>query len=577
MNWHYTPYTLLLLAVAAMALLLALYMWRRRDATGAKAVAALMLAVFAWSLGYAFELGESGLGVKVLWAKFEYLGIATIPAAWLVFALQYAGREKWVTRRNLMLLAVLPLVTLVLVFTNEAHGLIWSRTAVDGSGVFLILDHGPFFWVYWIYSYVLLVLGTYFLISFLLRAPGLYRRQTWALLLGACAPWVGNGMYVMGINPLPGVDLTPFAFLFTGAALSLGLFRLKLLDIIPVARDAVIEGMNDGVIVVDSRGRIVDLNPAARRVPRLSAAEAVGKPLSEVEPGIGALLEGLDAEETQKEITLAVEQQRRDYEVAISTLRNRRGDLTGRLMVLRDVTERKKTERALIHQQAELERANAEVEHFAYLIAHDLRAPLRGINGFSHILLEDYADAFDEEGKDYLDRIGTAARHMGRMIDELLDFSRITRMELRREPVDLSALADNVVSELKQSQPGRQVEFIISGDLEAEGDRRLLKVALANLLENAWKFTSKNPESKIEFGVDATGAEPVYFVRDNGAGFDMAYADKLFVAFQRLHSNDEFEGVGIGLAAVSRIIERHGGRVWAESEMGKGATFYFTL
>jgi len=577
MNWHYTPYTLLLLAVAAMALLLALYMWRRRDATGAKAVAALMLAVFAWSLGYAFELGESGLGVKVLWAKFEYLGIATIPAAWLVFALQYAGREKWVTRRNLMLLAVLPLVTLVLVFTNEAHGLIWSRTAVDGSGVFLILDHGPFFWVYWIYSYVLLILGTYFLISFLLRAPGLYRRQTWALLLGACAPWVGNGMYVMGINPLPGVDLTPFAFLFTGAALSLGLFRLKLLDIIPVARDAVIEGMNDGVIVVDSRGRIVDLNPAARRVPRLSAAEAVGKPLSEVEPGIGALLEGLDAEETQKEITLAVEQQRRDYEVAISTLRNRRGDLTGRLMVLRDVTERKKTERALIHQQAELERANAEVEHFAYLIAHDLRAPLRGINGFSHILLEDYADAFDEEGKDYLDRIGTAARHMGRMIDELLDFSRITRMELRREPVDLSALADNVVSELKQSQPGRQVEFIISGDLEAEGDRRLLKVALANLLENAWKFTSKNPESKIEFGVDATGAEPVYFVRDNGAGFDMAYADKLFEAFQRLHSNDEFEGVGIGLAAVSRIIERHGGRVWAESEMGKGATFYFTL
>jgi light-regulated signal transduction histidine kinase (bacteriophytochrome) len=224
---------------------------------------------------------------------------------------------------------------------------------------------------------------------------------------------------------------------------------------------------------------------------------------------------------------------------------------------------------------AELARSNAELEQFAYSVSHDLRAPLRSINGFSQILLEDYAGGFDEVGKDYLRRVRSAAERMGELIDDLLKLSRITRIEMRREEVDLAEIFRSVSEDLRRSEPGRQVEFVMPEKLLAYGDARLLTTALENLVGNAWKFTAKKPQATIEFGFDRDAC--TYYVRDNGAGFDMAYADKLFGPFQRLHASSEFEGTGIGLAIVQRILHRHEGQVWAEGTPQKGATFYFTL
>jgi len=229
----------------------------------------------------------------------------------------------------------------------------------------------------------------------------------------------------------------------------------------------------------------------------------------------------------------------------------------------------------------ELEGANRELETFSYSVSHDLRAPLRTIDGFSQILQEDYEDALDEEGLDYLGRVRAASGHMATLIDNLLDLSRVGRRPLRRESVDLARLATEITEDLRAAQPERDVEFVAGVDIKAYGDVSLLKVALENLLGNAWKFTERKEEARIEFGADRRPRPgflaPVYFVRDNGAGFDQAYSDKLFGAFQRLHGQDEFEGTGIGLATVARIIHRHGGRVWAEGDVGEGATFYFTL
>jgi signal transduction histidine kinase len=229
----------------------------------------------------------------------------------------------------------------------------------------------------------------------------------------------------------------------------------------------------------------------------------------------------------------------------------------------------------------ELEGANRELEAFSYSVSHDLRAPLRTIDGFSQILQEDYEAVLDEEGLDYLGRVRAASAHMAMLIDDLLDLSRVSRRPLRREPVDLASLATEIIEDLRASEPERNVEFEAGGDIKAYGDVSLLKGALENLLGNAWKFTEREGVGRIEFGVDRRPRPgllgPVYFVRDNGAGFDQAYSDKLFGAFQRLHGQDEFEGTGIGLATVARIIHRHGGRVWAEGEVGEGATFYFTL
>lgn len=235
----------------------------------------------------------------------------------------------------------------------------------------------------------------------------------------------------------------------------------------------------------------------------------------------------------------------------------------------------------VIERTRELAAVNKELETFAYSVSHDLRAPLRNINGFSQALMEDYADRLEAQGKVFLKHICNSTQRMGQLIDDLLTLSRVTRGEMRRENVDLSAMAQQIAAELQntQAQAERQVEFSIAEGIVADGDARLLRLALENLLSNAWKFTSKRPNAEIEFGIIQLSHEDqaTYLVRDNGTGFDMSYSDKLFVPFQRLHSTSEFPGTGVGLATVQRIIQRHGGQIWAESQPDQGATFYFTL
>ncbi|MFB3820148.1 MAG: ATP-binding protein [Candidatus Methylomirabilales bacterium] len=234
-------------------------------------------------------------------------------------------------------------------------------------------------------------------------------------------------------------------------------------------------------------------------------------------------------------------------------------------------------ERRVQERTADLAAANKELESFAYSVSHDLRAPLRGINGWSQALAEDYGDVLDEQGRTYLETVRAETRRMGELIDALLGLSRVSRAEMQRQAVDLGALARDVERDLRRAEPERRVEFVIAPGLAVHGDPSLLRAVLHNLLGNAWKFTAHRPDARIELGVSHADGRPVYWVRDNGAGFDMAYAGKLFAPFQRLHRQDEYPGTGIGLATVQRIVHRHGGRIWAEGEVGKGATLFFTL
>lgn len=248
------------------------------------------------------------------------------------------------------------------------------------------------------------------------------------------------------------------------------------------------------------------------------------------------------------------------------------------------ITELKKADREIIQLNEDLQRhaleltaVNKELEAFSYSVSHDLRSPLRSIDGFSQALLEDYSDRFDDTGKDYIGRVRAASQRMGQLIDDMLKLSRLNRNEMTLEKVDLSAMVESICNELHATQPERHVEFVIARGISVKGDVRLLRVFMENLLNNAWKFTGNKSNARIEFGVSQKDGEDCYFIQDNGAGFDMTYANKLFGAFQRLHDMEEFSGTGIGLAIVQRIVHRHGGKVWAKGEVGKGATFNFTL
>jgi PAS domain S-box-containing protein len=355
-----------------------------------------------------------------------------------------------------------------------------------------------------------------------------------------------------------------------------------------------LENVNDAIIATDTDRIITFWNKAAEEMYGWTAEEAVGK--------TGLLLRSEITEEARQHILdeiartgnyrVEVTQYRKDDTVIIVEgtsipVRDVHGEVTGYVSVNRDVTARKQIEAeiktlnaGLQRRTIELEAANKELEAFSYSVSHDLRAPLRSIDGFSQALLEDYGDQLNEEAQSYLRRVRAASQRMAELIDDLLNLARMTRAPMHLEEVDLSAIATKFIEELREQQPERMAKFVVREGLIAKGDRQLLRIVLENLLGNAWKFTSKRPEAQIEFGVIQPGTgseESAYFVRDNGDGFDMTHASKLFGAFQRLHSMTEFEGNGIGLATVKRIIHRHGGTVWAEGEEGQGATFYFVL
>ncbi|OGA69053.1 MAG: hypothetical protein A3G81_33620 [Betaproteobacteria bacterium RIFCSPLOWO2_12_FULL_65_14] len=337
-------------------------------------------------------------------------------------------------------------------------------------------------------------------------------------------------------------------------------------------------------------------NAGCERLYGFRADEAVGRPLRELhmrhlpEREYAAILARIRSGRPSQGESVRVAKDGRKVFISLVTapLFDEGGELVGEISSSRDITElrsaqaeveelNRELERRVAERTAEFETANRELEAFSYSVSHDLRAPLRSIDGFSGLLIERGAATLDDDSKGYLRRIRAAAQRMGMLIDDLLDLSRVTRSEIHRREVNLSELAGTVLANFAAEAPGRAVEVHIGPNLKSHADAGLVRVLLENLLGNAWKFTGKRADARIEFGRAMHDGQEAFFVRDNGAGFDMAYSKRLFGAFERLHAQTEFEGTGIGLATAQRIVQRHGGRIWAEGRIDRGATFFFVI
>lgn len=352
----------------------------------------------------------------------------------------------------------------------------------------------------------------------------------------------------------------------------------------------------DAIITISPDGTILTWNTSAEKLFGYTIDEAIGKPIAflysldwvpkeaEIRKRI---MEGASFQQLET-VFIAKNGSEANVSISLSPLKDSHDTIIGLTKIVRDITEKKRAETEIQTLNAELERkvmertaalqnAYDEMEAFTYSVSHDLRSPLRATDGFSQALLEDYGDKLDATAQDYLSRIRLASQKMGGLIDDLLQLSRQTRTTMVPSTIDLGVIARQIISEMTLQSPERHVDFTIKGDLNAYADANLMYIVLDNLLGNGWKYTSLHPNATIEFGSFIENSEKVYYVRDDGAGFDMAYVEKLFKPFQRLHSVDEFAGNGIGLAMVYRIIKRHFGRVWAEGEIEKGATFFFTL
>jgi len=348
-----------------------------------------------------------------------------------------------------------------------------------------------------------------------------------------------------------------------------------------------VETISDyAILFLDPTGKIASWNPGAERIKGYSAKEIIGQHFS-----IFYSKEDQESKRPDKELVVAREKGRYEEEgwrikkngdkfwasVIITPTRDSEGRILGYSKITRDITEKRKHEEALQQKTRELATLNEELEAFSFSVSHDLRAPLRGIDGFCQALLEDYSEKLDDQGKTYLEYVRQGTQKMGRLIDDLLNLSRYSRREMNMTTINLSKMAKDMIARIEREEPNEKRDVTIQPDMQTKGDEGLISAALENLVRNAWKFTKKSSQPKIEIGAEKQEGKNVFYVRDNGAGFDMKYYDKLFGVFQRLHSESEYEGTGVGLATVRRIINRHGGKIWATSQVGQGTTFWFSL
>ncbi|HBY98105.1 MAG TPA: hypothetical protein DEP84_29880 [Chloroflexi bacterium] len=555
MHFQYIPYIWLLLVSAAVTAVLGVYAWRHRTVPGAAPFSVLMLAVVAWTLANALEMAGTDLSTKLFWANVQYLSYVPVSTAWLALALQYTGRDEWLTRRNLALLLIVPILIAVLAWTNDLHGWLRRNVHLDSAGSFPVVGktYGPFFWIHVAYNYGLLLVTAFLFVKALRHAPSLYRKQTLVLLIGLLMPLPWSVLYGLSLSPVPRHDLSPAVFGLSGVVVAWGLFRYRLFDLMPVARATVVEGMGDSVIVLDAQNRIVDLNPAAQEVLGWTASRAIGQPATEVFndwPELVALCR--DPTATQTELVRRQGEAEQHYDSRRSSLTDRRGRSIGQVILLHDITDRKRAEVQLLQQQ----RALAVLQERERL-ARELHDGLSQVLGYVKMQAQAARELLSR------DQTATADAHLARLAAVAQDAHTDVRESILNLGVAtlpergfLPALEESL--QRFEQNSGIRTELAVPAELVDQPFEPIVEVQLLRIIQEALTNVRKHAGARsvrVAFTIHAGHAQVV--VEDDGRGLDPG----------RLPAGGEQK---FGLRFMRERAEEVGGNVQMHSASGEG-------
>ena len=581
MGWQPHPYSLVLIVSAAMSVGVARAVWRR-PAAGARTCAVLMLALAWWSVFYAAELLSTSHAAQIRWVKIEYIGILSAPLAWLLFALRFTGRDRWLGLRELAGLCLVPAVLYALVLSDGVlHQLVYrsAETVQLGRWSVLRVVYGPAGWANVAYAYLCLAIGTLVIVHAFRTSPGIYRRQVVALIASAAAPWAVNAIYMMGLGLR--IDLTPLGFTITGLGAAWALRRAQLLDLAPVARDQVMESLTDGVAVLDRQGRLVDCNPAFAAALGQSVGACVGEPAAHVFAAHPELLARLTGpSDASAPPTVPSVDGTRLYEPQVSPLADQRGHGIGQLVTLRDVTDRGRVMRELARARDAAEALARAKSEFLATVSHEIRTPMNGVVGMTALLLDTPLTA---EQREYVDVVRRSGEQLLAIINEILDFSKLEAGRLAVESIPFSprAAVDEMLDLLRPQaeEQGLRLDLAVAGAVPERclGDPTRVRQIVANLVGNAIKFT---PSGAVTVSLDAAppaggGQRLRLAVRDTGIGIPAERLDGLFQPFSQVDASTarRYGGTGLGLAISRRLAELMGGDIAVQSTPGCGSTF----
>jgi signal transduction histidine kinase len=584
--YYFTRENFIELIAALVAVATIFILWKYRKSPEVKYL--ILVEVFAavWATANGIEYTVYTLNSKIIWTQISYLGIAFLPVSYYLFTAAFSQKLNVLTPRNISLLLVVPFVTLVLVFTNHLHHLVWTSIAFDPEINMVYYYHGVWFWFFWVYSILLILMGVFNLVQSIYKFTAYYKSQVSTLLIATFIPLTGNLMYVTGLNPVPGFDWTPVLFIFTGLIVTFGVIKYRIFDLVPFARNKLIETMDDGVLVVNSEGFIEDCNSAVHTIFKLQQKSIIREPFTKVFSNYKNFVTALEKGGSgQNDLEVNLYGTDKYYQVRVSPVFNRNNKISGHFIQIHDISsmklgevELKETNQKL---RAEIEKRGKLIEDldaFSHTVAHDLKNSLGSIFSSTEILDDSVENSDPEQMKEIIGLVRNSAEKAMHITQELLILATVSHTEIELKPLNMKSIFNEAQKRLHQDITASGAKIKQPGAWpQAMGHAPWIEEVWTNYLSNAIKYGGTPPE--IEAGADMPENDHVRFwIKDNGKGLTKDQQSKLFRKYARLDPG-KADGYGLGLSIVKRIVGKLGGKIGVESNgvNGQGSLFYFIL